>query len=225
MIEDRIIIANKFKYYNDRLADYDKQIAKVSELEKLVVSMRQEMDTLKTETQHSKYLVYINYNNSCWRNWCVDTRYIQHISVSHNNGLFIVTIDTIESGRIQTQISSRDRYFPWDGDDIKRKKYLDFFNTLTEHKGVISSCGINIFDYIGKCTKIKKLIITDCNEVVDMSQILNFPELDELEIMRSSKIHNIKILEQHKSLKKLVIDSVSQKTDCPSGTEFIIQRV
>ena len=186
------------KTNTDMEANYDKQIAKVSELEKLVVSMneiivstRKELDILKMETQNSKYIIDLGrYNGS---HVCIDIRNIKDIIFSHD-GNFCV-IDELSQG-VPIFMGGIRQNHTW----------------MEMYEGSITMNDIdmtrNFMGYIGRCKKIKTLNIHNSN--TDMSQVLEFRELHTLKITVST-VRNINVLEQHESLRTLMMDSGSYR--------------
>lgn len=216
-LEENIILLKK------TLVSMSKEFSLIKEDYKLIkeelTTTKQELDTLKIETADSKYMAIINYFDASpnlgtyggWDKKCFDVREIRTICVGLvDKRLFLVNVADWGREITLSSIPSSHFAFPKNEKSIKYIEYLKFFDKLGEYEGHIYSFGINIFEYIAKCKKIRKLTIFDYKGDLDMNKVLNFPKLEALEIINSGKINNMNVLEKHGSLKTLTIDHVPQ---------------
>lgn len=165
-----------------------------------------------------RYMVDVNcYEDGIWNNKRFDVRDIQKVLIFHNPHAFSVcivlkNIRMIWAIRIDEYIDDDGKQlnplFPKNKEEIKNKKYLEFLNKFTDYEGYIATYGIYIFDFIDKCKKIKGIVLDNCDEDLDMLRVMNFPELESLEITEPKNIYNIEKLQQkHNSLKFLKINN------------------
>lgn len=237
-------IENILNYYKNNMArhDYYQKVAKASDIEREIDSLRKQLDVLqkniqkmviikndsqqtdiikiKKDSQDSKYQTSIYFfHDGLWRDFYIDVRDITVISVSLYRSDLNITIEERSGQVIKSSIPipksivslGKDNNYKIIMNWIKRERYLDFFNQLTEYKGCISAYNIKIFDYIGRCKKIRELKIRCYDYDMNMKNFLDFSEIKKITLLKSKKIHNIYILKHHKSLENLVIDSTTEQ--------------
>lgn len=198
---------------------------KINELYKVVCLMKKEIDSLKKNTADTKYLVCIDFplkgtdNFKFRQETFFEQRTIDRfVDVRCIDSIIVYLIQNTKRNSLSIQIGGQGIRIHYDSGpenipDINTEfKHLEFLNRLTEYTGSIRMFGINLFPFIKNCRKIRKLYINMCDDITDISPILDFPELDEIRIDNSQNIQNIHLLNECKNLKELRIDTIYANT-------------
>ena len=221
---------NLLEDHKNLLEDHSRQIAKISELEKIILTMNQNMEIMKTEintlkndVESSKYLinlgtVYSHQSYSYKESKIVDVRQIRSMAVSFH--LPSLTVRNKKCHKIELEIDenaprSFQKYsFDIPLDDEKRLGLLNRLKYLSELelKGYSRGCTEGeqeFFNYLGECKNIRYLKIECCDGITNIPDSSIFPKLKNITIKCSPNIKNLDILKKYESLETVQIDKES----------------
>ena len=218
VIEDMALINNKLSYYNKRLTDYDKQIAKVSALEKTIAGLVEQVRELTFQTVDTRQILfYPGYH-------MIDIRTAIKLLVMSDR--FIVNdIDyrfsnTVTTTDRQKSVSLR----PAERVDYKYAEYLYLLNKLIYLEEINVDSQANL-DMIKECKSVKKLTVQSCTDLTDISNVAEFDKMEEIVIYGCQSIKNLDILEECKSLKTVKLSSTMNTGVFTKDIQFVIQIV
>jgi hypothetical protein len=227
-INHRKITANRFEKHEYLLGDLiennNKQIAKISELEKIILTMREEISSLKEETANSKYFVNLEplvCADGVSSN-IIDIKKIKSIQISGSG-----------KGKISISVQSRKKCYNMshkgflDAELMELQKALEVLNKLKYVKSISFynydmelPGGKDIYSYMDKCENVTEIFISCCKNIKSIPGPNVFPKLIQITISGSPNIKNLDILKQYESLKFLNIDKKSENGYKWDGVNF-----
>lgn len=199
------VINNKMQYFNKRLTDVEGEQKEINVLKDTISQLEYRLSRLENKTvTNNNYITYPEKFESCpqlsYRVEKISSALFVPLSKKLVMTVHNMTI-TGSDGHVYQMLIT---YLPY----IDIDYYIQMCNCLIE-LNTADITGLNCRDlkFINNCVKITTLSLSNMPNLMDLSDILMFPDLKTLSIKGCRNINNLKILEKCKKLELLRVHS------------------
>ena len=209
---NKIITVSRFKKYDELLEDHSRQIAKISELEKIILTMREEITSLKEETENSKYYIDLEplLPNGSGRSDIINVRKVESVYISKFGKTGIcVHLSSGKKGSNRVQMNHSEADLAGLQKVLNKLKYV---KSISFHNYDLElSHGKDIFSCMNKFENVTQLSILNSEGIISIPDSSIFPKLKNITIKCSPNIKNLDILKKYESLETVQIDEESKR--------------